>query len=308
MLILNFFLIIFSKLFHYKSTCLGLVGRVNYDTMKMVMTMIISQYFVGFVFFSFLGWIYECTYCMLNTGTWENRGFLFGPYCPIYGIGVMSAFFIFHSGVLPTSGDTNPIEIFLVCMIGSAIIEYLTSYILEKKYHARWWDYSNVPLNIHGRIALPISIAFGLAGVVIVRYVLPLFKGFGTSEPSLWMELLSLALMAVVATDFGMTLATLSSIVDKITDVEEQFGDRVQWAYDRASESKDELQIQLDNYAEYVKMKVSQAAGSLGGKEINILHRMRYTKDEVEYTAHKMENLGKMLRKKKKEEKKQESD
>lgn len=306
MTILNFFLIIFRKPLHHRIILFILLEVKTIDTMGLVIDMIISQYFVGFVFFSFLGWIYECIYCMLRTGNWENRGFLFGPYCPIYGVGVMSAYFVFHSGVLPTSGESNPIEIFFICMIGSAIIEYLTSYILEKKYHARWWDYSDIPLNIHGRIALPISCAFGLAGVAIVKYILPLFKGIGSTAPSLWMELLSLALMALVATDFGMTLATLSTIVDKITDVEEQFGDRVQWAYDRASEGKDELQIQLDNYAEYVKMKVSQSAATLGFKELNILHRMRYTKDEVEYTAHKMENLGKMLRRKRKEEKEKE--
>lgn len=264
--------------------------------------MVISQYFIGFVLFSFIGWAYECMYCMFKTGTWENRGFLFGPYCPIYGIAVMLAYFVFRSGVMPTSGDTNPLEIFLVCMFGSAIIEYVTSYVLEKKYHARWWDYSDIPLNVHGRIALPISICFGLAGIVIVTYILPLFDGVTTGGDSLWLELLSLALMAVVATDFGMTIATLSSVVDKLTGVEEEFGDRIQWAYDRASESKDKLQLQMDNYAEYVKMKVSQTAETLGGKEIGILHRMNYTKDEMSYTARKLETIAKDLRNRKKKD------
>lgn len=266
--------------------------------------MVISQYFVGFVLFSVIGWLYECTYCMFKSGKWENRGFLFGPYCPIYGISVMLAYFIFRSGVLPTSGDTNLLEIFLVCMIGSAIIEYITSYVLEKKYHARWWDYSNLPLNVNGRIALPISICFGLAGIVVVLYILPLFDGVTGSGDSLWWELLSLVLMALLATDFGMTISTLSTVVDKLNSMEEQFGDRVQWAYDRMSESRDELQLQMDNYAEYVKMKMSQTAESLGAKEIGILHRMNYTKDEVSYTADKLEAIARSRREKRKEKKK----
>ena len=261
--------------------------------------MIISQYFVGFVLYSFLGWIYECLYCMFKTGTWENRGVLFGPYCPIYGIAVTIAQFVFHSGVLPTDGDTNPIEIFLVCAIGSAIIEYITSYVLERKYHARWWDYSNIPLNLNGRIALPISCCFGLAGIVVVNYILPYFMSLVPKGDSWVYELVSLGLMAVVATDFGMTVATLSSVVDKINGISDQFGDRIQWAYDRAGESKDELAMQLDNYAEYVKMRVQDTAENLGIKEIKILHRMRYTRDEVSFAARQLEKLAKRKRERK---------
>ena len=92
--------------------------------------MIISQYIVGFVVFSFCGWVWESFYCMMNTGKWENRGFLFGPYCPIYGLAVMIAYFIFTAGLFPVTTSSNPLTVFLICMFVSAIIEYLTSYIL----------------------------------------------------------------------------------------------------------------------------------------------------------------------------------
>jgi uncharacterized membrane protein len=233
---------------------------------------------------------------MFQSGEWENRGFLFGPYCPIYGVAVMIAQFVFHSGVLPTDGDTNPLEIFLVCAIGSAIIEYITSYVLERKYHARWWDYSNIPLNINGRIAIPISCCFGLAGIVVVNYILPFFTSLGPRGDSWIYELVALGLMAIVATDLGMTLATLSSVVEKISSISDQFGDRIQWAYDRAGESKDELAMQLDNYAEYVKMRVQETAEHLGRKEIKIMHRMHYTRDEASFAARQLEKLAKIVR------------
>ena len=79
--------------------------------------MIISQYIVGFVIFSFFGWVWESFYCMMNTGKWENRGFLFGPYCPIYGLAVMIAYFIFTAGLFPVTTSSSPLTVFLICLV-----------------------------------------------------------------------------------------------------------------------------------------------------------------------------------------------
>ena len=67
--------------------------------------------------------------------------------------------------------------IFIICVIGSAIAEFATRWVLEKRFNARWWDYSNMPLNIQGRICVPVSICFGLAGVLIVRLLIPFVSG-----------------------------------------------------------------------------------------------------------------------------------
>ena len=86
--------------------------------------MFISVYFIDFVVFSFIGWIYECTYCTCKTKHWQNRGFLFGPVCPIYGSGAVAAMMVF--GLLPQfSAENTPIwEVFLVCAAGSAVLEF----------------------------------------------------------------------------------------------------------------------------------------------------------------------------------------
>ncbi len=259
--------------------------------------MIISRYFIGFVFFSFLGWIWECLYCMFNSGKWDNRGFLFGPYCPIYGSSVMLVYFVFCEGVMPVNSNSSVVSVFFICMIGSAIIEFLTSYVLEKIYHARWWDYSNLPFNIQGRIALPISVAFGLAGVIIVKLVLPHLSGIRT-EPSLLVEFIALVLMAIMSIDLGMTLSTLSRAIDKLTQVEEQFGDRVQWAYDRVGEETEELREQLDSYASYIKMIVNDMASTLNRNEISVFHKMRYSRRDEQNIAKILENLGKGIKRK----------
>ena len=134
--------------------------------------MSISLLFLWFMIFSLFGWIYECIFCTIKNGHWENRGFLFGPICPIYGVGAVSVITLF--GLLFRTDEPLPLwEVFLISMIGSAILEYATSFLLEKIFHAIWWDYSNIPLNINGRICLPASLGFGVLGVLIYRFVLP---------------------------------------------------------------------------------------------------------------------------------------
>ena len=130
--------------------------------------MIITQCFVEFIFYSFLGWIWESIYCTAKEKKWADRGFLFGPICPIYGSCVVLTSVLFS--LVPALSDPEfPLwAIFILCCLGSAVAEFGTSWVLEKRFHARWWDYSDMPLNIQGRICVPVSICFGLAGVLIV--------------------------------------------------------------------------------------------------------------------------------------------
>lgn len=128
------------------------------------------------IVFSVLGWVYECIYCSIKSGHWENRGFLFGPVCPIYGTGAISVFILVEY-VHFMSFEVPPLwQIFLIFALGSAVLEYTTSWIMEKFFHARWWDYSNLPLNLNGRICLPASILFGVMGILILKYAPLLWK------------------------------------------------------------------------------------------------------------------------------------
>ena len=137
----------------------------------------ISQYFVEFIFFSFLGWVWESVYCTISEKRWQDRGFLFGPVCPIYGGCVVAASLVF-GGLSRISPGPAPLwQIFIICTAGSAVAEYVTSWVLECRFYARWWDYSRLPLNLKGRICLPVSLCFGLAGIVVVCYLLPWTSG-----------------------------------------------------------------------------------------------------------------------------------
>ncbi len=130
----------------------------------------LATWFILFVVYSFIGWIFEECYAILVTHKPTNRGFLVGPICPIYGVGAVLI-------LLVLGNMENVVAIFCVSMVGAATLEYFTSWTMEKLFHARWWDYNNMPFNLNGRICLTAAIAFGLLGVLLVRFVNPFILG-----------------------------------------------------------------------------------------------------------------------------------
>lgn len=173
--------------------------------------MFVCQVFVWFVLYSIVGWVWESTYCTAVERTWQNRGFLYGPVCPIYGTGIVAIMLAWHA-LLERGIEPKWYQVFLVVMIGSAILEYTTHWALEKLFHAYWWDYSNMPLNLNGRICLPASIFFGLGGLLVV-YVLyqPTIDIVSRIDP-LVAEAASLVLMAAIAADTAITASSLASV------------------------------------------------------------------------------------------------
>ncbi len=106
--------------------------------------------------------------------------------------------------------------VFFTCMIGSAVLEYTTSYVTERLFHAVWWDYSDVPLNIKGRICLPCSIGFGAAGLLVLYGIHPYMVRITSPIPLYWQELLALLFMAVFAADCALTADSLIALNVKL--------------------------------------------------------------------------------------------
>lgn len=193
--------------------------------------MTISEYFVLFIAFSVVGWLFECTYCTVKEHHWQNRGFLHGPLCPIYGTGVVAAMIAFNEllGSSASDGAARPIwQIFLICAAGSAILEFTTSWVLEKKFHAIWWDYSDVPLNVQGRICLPATCGFGIAGVVFVKIVFPLMEGLPIYGYTLISEILSIVLAIFLGMDLAFTVESLTRLTQRMEDAEDRFNERME--------------------------------------------------------------------------------
>ena len=131
---------------------------MNYD---------LFMYFMMFMFYSIVGWIIEVIYTFITDKKIVNRGFLIGPYCPIYGVGCLLII------ILLKKYTDDFIVLFIMSMLICSLLEYLTSYVMEKLFNARWWNYSNRKFNINGRVCLETLIPFGIFGSLILLVVNP---------------------------------------------------------------------------------------------------------------------------------------
>ena len=127
----------------------------------------IENIFLWLIIYSVIGWIYESTLCSITERRFVNRGFLNGPYCPIYGFGAIL-------DILILGWIKNPILLFVLSAILTCTLEYITSYLMEKLFHARWWDYSNRKFNINGRVCLIGAVVFGTLSLILIKLVHPL--------------------------------------------------------------------------------------------------------------------------------------
>ena len=123
------------------------------------------EVFWVFLIYSFLGWCMEVTYAAVCNGTFVNRGFLNGPVCPIYGVGVLLVI-----GLLWPLKN-NALILFVGSVVVTTALEFLVGWVLEKLFHAVWWDYSEMPFNLQGRVCLPCSLGFGAAGLLVIYAV-----------------------------------------------------------------------------------------------------------------------------------------
>ncbi len=156
----------------------------------------LSQWFIYFLFYSFIGWCIEIIWCAIENKKLTNRGFLYGPLCPIYGFGALIVFGIYHLFQLPWW--INLILIIIAC----DVMEYLTSIVMEKIFHLRWWDYTNnTKVSLNGRISLETSVCFGLGGLVAIYLAQPELEKFVTNIPGNILVPLALTLFALYILD-----------------------------------------------------------------------------------------------------------
>ncbi len=168
-----------------------------------------QELFIMFWLISIVGWIIEEIFCSITEKRIVNRGFLIGPYCPIYGFGgvLMLPLFEYREDTLVC---------FILAFVIGAIVEYVGSYILEKLFKVRWWDYSNDHYNLNGRICLRNCIAFGLLGVIAANYLFPLiFKLFDMMTIDLT-NIIFIVVFIVTLIDFVLSFSFMEKIKEAI--------------------------------------------------------------------------------------------
>ena len=129
------------------------------------------KYFLLFLIYSVIGWLMESALVSFQSGKLINRGFLIGPYCPIYGFGGLII------TIYLTQYKDNIFTVFFLAIIVCSILEYFTSYIMEKIFKARWWDYSEEKFNLNGRICGKNALAFGVVSVLLLYLINPFIEG-----------------------------------------------------------------------------------------------------------------------------------
>lgn len=181
-----------------------------------------------FFLYSFLGWAQETIQCSIKERHFVNRGFLNGPLCPIYGCGALLIF----TFLLPIKrGISSPLLavplVFLCGAIIASALEYVTSWAMEKLFHARWWDYSDKKWNINGRICFWISVGWGLLTAVFVFGIQPLFENLLEAlyrfQPLL-PGILALSLTGLLVIDAVFSVKAALSIGNRLEQLEKLGG------------------------------------------------------------------------------------
>lgn len=160
--------------------------------------------FLLFLSYSVLGYIVEILFCSIdNKKVVLNRGFLLGPYLPIYGVGAILITFLLYRY------RNDLVALFVMGAVLCSIIEYFTSLIMEKIFKIRWWDYSHMKFNLNGRICLFNSCLFGLGGIVIMKIINPFYMKILGGLSNFWIIIIGSILGVIFFSDVVISIVTL---------------------------------------------------------------------------------------------------
>lgn len=168
-----------------------------------------------FYAYAFLGWCSEVAFAAVRKGQFVNRGFLNGPICPVYGVGLVAVI-----GVLAPVQNQLWL-LYLGAVVLTTAIELVTGFAMEKLFHQRWWDYSRVPLNLGGYVCLPFSLIWGVACVVIVRWLHPLVQTGVELIPPMVGPLALALFSATLILDVCVTVAKVIKLDQKLRQIDE---------------------------------------------------------------------------------------
>ena len=211
-----------------------------------------------FFVYAFLGWCTEVSYAATKTGKFVNRGFLNGPWCPIYGFGVVIVL-----AFLEPLKD-NLLLLFLGSVILTSALEWLTGFLLEKLFAQRWWDYSDEPFNLSGYICLRFSLAWGFACLFVVKLLHPTVlllirlipHPVGLVLLGIWGVVMAIDLAATVSAiaKLNRRLALIDELAGRIREASNDFGEdlaeRVLDAAEKGADWREDLEELSDRLSQ----------------------------------------------------------
>ena len=228
----------------------------------------IQIYFLLFLIYSFLGWCMEVCCSLIERKKFINRGFLLGPYCPIYGCGAILITFLLKD-------FTNmPLFLFLLTIVLCGTLEYLTSFLMEKIFHLRWWDYSKKKFNLHGRVCLETVIPFGILGSIIIYISNPFLLDKLRLIPNSILTIAFYSLLGIFVIDNIISLATILGIRKATTQINNENRE------DNTEEiTKKVREILLGK--SFTQTRLLNAYPKLQAIKIKVKEKIDQTKDEI---------------------------
>ena len=221
-----------------------------------------------FFVFSVLGWCMEVLLKYIQYHHFINRGFLIGPYCPIYGSGIVfiTVMVSILSGMESSVGTT-----FSISFIGCGILEYAVSYYLEKKFHARWWDYSTKPMNLHGRIWIGNLFLFGIGGTLVIEVINPIMYSLFDRIPERSLYALSSLIVFVMSADYLTSHFVMKFVKSSVENSEA----------DNTESISKEIKLLMSNKS-ILYRRIADAYPDVIYRTDRINQRMREIKEEME--------------------------
>lgn len=224
---------------------------MNYD---------LKTYILIFFTYSIAGWCMEVIRMFFNPKykKFVNRGFLIGPYLPIYGWGVV--------GITLFLGKySNDIAaLFFLSIIVCGILEYMTSFIMEKLFNARWWDYSTRKFNINGRVCLETLIPFGIGGTLILHWINPFIVNLYDKIPNTPKAIIAYSLVALMAIDTIISFTIISKFKSSANEVDLSEADDTEniskYVRDKAEDKAMELESSIRKETRKRKLKMQRSA------------------------------------------------
>ena len=258
-----------------------------------------------FFVYAFLGWCAEVGYAATKTGKFVNRGFLNGPWCPVYGFGVVIVL-----GCLEPLSGSLPL-LFLGSVALTSALEWLTGFALEKLFHQRWWDYSDEPFNLTGYICLRFSLMWGFACLFVVKLLHPTVVLAVDLLPRPLGWVLLAGLCAALGVDLAATVSAIARLnrrlvlLDELAgrireasdDLGEDLADRVLDAAERGADWKEDWEDLAQRMAQRRAQRRAALAEGLDDLREDLQDRAEASRQQLqEWRASAQELLDKSSR------------
>lgn len=257
--------------------------------------MSIADLFLLFITYSFFGWGIETVFCSILEKKFVYRGFLNGPICPIYGTGALAV-------SLPLSyiNINFYLDILLIFLSGIVIctgVEFLISVILEKIFKMKLWDYSQMPLNIHGRVWIGYSLGWGLLSIFLVKIINPFMIEFIRSFPYNLRVLTAIIFMIVFIADMIFTIFSIQAISNKLGELKKifiQLQQKFKFSSEQGADSDNDVletkfeDIEIENYRKLAqiisKRRIIRTFPNFTLKKFS--EQIKFIKNKIKYDIH----------------------